>query len=103
MRWLSITPTVRATGTIVVVLHGSLRRADTTVLAETVGALLRTHRPTRMEMDVSRLLELEPGTAEAVLAVLGTAAREGTTIVVTHPSPRVRAQLSSAGAEGYLA
>lgn len=102
MTSLSITPAVRATGTVVVVLRGSLRRADTVALADAVGRLLRGHRPTRMELDVSGLLELEPGTAEAVLAVLRTASREGTAIVVTHPSSGVRQQLWAAGAEGYL-
>lgn len=102
MTSLSITPAVRATGTVVVVLRGSLRRADTPDFAEAVGQLLRAHRPSRMEVDVSRLLELEPGTAEAVLAVLRTASREGTAIVVTHAPSGVRQRLWAAGGERYL-
>lgn len=102
MMSLSITPRIRATGTVVLVLRGSLRRADTNAFANAVGQLLRAHRPARMEVDLTGLLELEVGIAEAMLAVLRTASREGTTIVLTHASSAVRQQLSAAGGDRYL-
>ena len=99
---LSITPTIRAAGAVVLILRGSLRRTDTSAFTGAVGQLLRAHRPNRMEVDLSGLLELEPGTAEAVLAVVRTASREGTSIVLSHSSPALRQQLRAAGAERYL-
>lgn len=103
MSSLSITSTTRAAGTVVLILRGSLGRADTSAFAGAVGCLLRAHRPSRMEVDLSGLLELEPGTAEAVLAVIRTASREGTEIVLSHAPSAVRQQLRSAGGERHLA
>lgn len=102
MSSLSITPTIRAAGAVVLILRGSLGRTDISSFAGAVGHLLRAHRPRRMEVDLSGLLDLEPGTAEAVLAVIRTASREGTEIVLSHAPSTVRQQLRAAGGEPYL-
>lgn len=102
MTSLSITHTTRAGGTVVLMLRGSLRRTDMTAFSGAVNGLLRTHRPNRMEVDLSGLLELEPGTAGSVLSVLETASRQATAMVLSHASSTVRDQLRVAGGERYL-
>lgn len=99
---LSITPTTRATGVVVLMLRGSLRRADTTAFASTVAQMLRNHRPARMEVDLSGLLELEPGAGEAVVAVLHTVSREGTEILLIHAPLTIRQQLQAIGGRPFI-
>ncbi|WP_165945744.1 STAS domain-containing protein [Micromonospora sp. KC606] len=100
---LSITPTIRAAGAVALFLRGSVRRTDTAAFAAAVTQALRAHRPPHMEVDLSGLLELEPGAADAIVAVLRAAGQSGTAIVVRHVPGPVRQQLRVAGGEAFLA
>lgn len=99
---LSITSMIRSGGVAVLFLRGPMRRADVTAFRAAFSDVLRTHRPLKMELDLSNLLDLEAGAANAVTDAAREAVRRGTAVAVTHPSTAVRRQLRMAGGESLL-
>ncbi|MGC1215748.1 MAG: STAS domain-containing protein [Micromonospora sp.] len=99
---LSITSAIRSGGVVVLFLRGPLRRADVDAFRGALGDVLRTHRPLKMELDLSGLLDIEPGAAGAVTEAAREALRRGTAVAVVHSSTAVRQQLRMAGGESLL-
>ncbi|RKN52160.1 STAS domain-containing protein [Micromonospora costi] len=101
MTSLSITSMIRSAGVVTLILRGSVGRADVGALRSALGDALRLHRPERLEVDMSGLLEIDPGVTGMVTAIILDASG-GTFIRIVRAPTAVRHQLRLSGGDDLL-
>jgi anti-anti-sigma regulatory factor len=100
---LSITSVTRSTGTVVLVLRGSVGTADVDSFRAALADALRAHRPPELEIDCSGVFELDPGVAGRIASTIWAAAPGATRVTVVRAPAALRQQLRLCGGAGLLA
>lgn len=100
--YLPITTRQLADGTVEIAPSGEIDLDNAHVMRDSVNDVLTTMTPSRIFMDLQRVMLIDSIGIGILVACFHTAAASGVKLVVTHPSATVYRQLWVSGLVGLL-
>jgi anti-anti-sigma factor len=100
--YLPITTRQLADGTVEIAPSGEIDLDNAHVMRDAVNDALNSTTPSRISLDLTRVMLIDSIGIGILVACFHTAAASGVKLVVSHPSPTVYRQLWISGLVGLL-